>query len=218
MRRRGLGCGDETAGRRRWQVRPELASQQGRRGRPAPPREQAWGAEEVGGARSEEADRTDWTKRISARPGSCRQRHGEWARNRGRDGAGAGRTQSSPLTSHLPAPGSALAGARRRSRSAGPASSAAPFRVTPPVRARPGGYGSHRGPQPSAAAAPCASGACVLLASGGALPAELRGRGSEARFSAGVGRPFRSNIGFEALLALCWVCLLRLPPKRTLPS
>lgn len=61
------------------------------------------GRKRWGGARSEEADRTDWTKRISARPGSCRQRHGEWARNRGRDGAGAGRAQNSPLTSHLPA-------------------------------------------------------------------------------------------------------------------
>lgn len=49
MGRRSLGCGDETAGRRRWQVRPELPSQQGRWGRPAPTGERAWGAEEVGG-------------------------------------------------------------------------------------------------------------------------------------------------------------------------
>ena len=82
---------------------PSLQASKGGAGGPHPPRERAWGAEEVGGARSEEADRTDWTKRLSARPGSCRQRHGEWARNRGRDGAGAGRAQNSPLTSHLPA-------------------------------------------------------------------------------------------------------------------
>lgn len=51
MRRRGLGCGDETAGRRRWQVRPELASQQGRRGRPAPTARTGLGGGRGGGGR-----------------------------------------------------------------------------------------------------------------------------------------------------------------------
>ena len=196
MRRRGLGCGDETAGKRRWQVRAELASQQGRRGRPAPAARIGLGGGGGGGARSEEADRTDRanlgkTWLLSSAPRRVAKKPGK---GRGRGGEGA------EVSSHLPPPGSALAGARRRSRSAGPVSSAAPFRVTPPAHARPGGTG------PSAAHSE--RGGTVRRRSmrstrvWGRLPGEPRGLGSPAPFSAAVGRPFRSNISFEALLAL----------------
>lgn len=183
---------------------PSLQASRGGGGGPPPPRELAWGAEEMGGRGRRRL--TGPTERISARPGSCRQRHGERPRNRGRDGAGARRAQKSPLTSHLPARPSPGPGLLRGSLPGHAASARTPGRLRVPTRPT------------ASAAAPCAGGACVVPASGGALPGEPRGRGGLAPFSAAVGRPFRSSVGFEALLALYWVYLLRLPRKRTLPS
>lgn len=95
-----------------------------------------------------------------ARRGSRRQPHGERVRERVGDAAGSGWPQDSPLTSHCPAPS---LGASGRSRRPGPASSAAPFRVTRHGRARPGSYGGPRGPQPSEAEGR-AGGACAVAA------------------------------------------------------
>lgn len=100
-----------------------------------------------------------------------------------RQGPGRRRTLLSPPTARLgPAgtqrwscrPGPAVLVPPSWPRRPGPASSAAPFRVTSRVHALPGGYGSHRGPQPSAAAAQRASGACVVL---GGCCAGASGRG-----------------------------------------
>lgn len=195
---------------------PSLQASRGGGGGGHPPRELAWGAEEVGGRGRRRL--TGPTERISARPGSCRQRHGEWPRNRERDGEGTGqerggrRTLLSPPTSRLgprwgPAPVPQCWPRLLRGSLPGHAASAlTPGRLRVPTRPT------------ASAAAPCADGACVVYLSGGALQGEPRGRGSVAPFSAAVGRPFRSNIGFEALLALYWVCFLRLPRKCTLPS
>ena len=94
------GCGDETAGRRRWQ-------DQARACRPAGAVEEAriaTGTGLGGGVRMERRGRRRLTgPRISARPGSCRQPHGEWARDRGGNEAGTGSAQNPPLTSHRPA-------------------------------------------------------------------------------------------------------------------
>lgn len=96
-----------------------------------------------------------------ARPGSRRQPHGDRVWEREGNAAGTGSPQDPPLTSHRPAWPSL--GASGRSRRPGPASSAAPFRVTPRGRARPGFYGSPSGPQASVAEGR-ASGACVVAA------------------------------------------------------
>ena len=135
------GCGDETAGRRRWQ-------DQARACRPAGAVEEAriaTGTGLGGGVRMERRGRRRLTgPRISARPGSCRQPHGEWARDRGGNEAGTGEgTRQGPgrergrdrigaePSSHLPPPGSALAGTQRWSRRPGPAVLAPPPQQLP---------------------------------------------------------------------------------------
>lgn len=107
-----------------------------------------------------------------ARPGSRCQPRREWVRDRGGDGRRIRKAQNSPLTSHSPARPSL--GPSGRSRRPGPASSAAPFRVTQRAHALRGIYGSHRGPQ-AGAAEQRASGACVVPTGccvGGALQTE----------------------------------------------
>lgn len=115
-------------------VKPALAGQQGAvaEARTAAGRG-LWGAGlEWGGARPEEADPTERisdsnTWLLSSAPQRVDRGPGKgWSKDR----LGAGHP------SHLPPPGRALAGTQRRSRRPGPASSAAPFRVTPRAQAR----------------------------------------------------------------------------------
>lgn len=158
MWRRGLDLGMRQQVHAGSKARPKLADHQGCQRRPLGQRNGFRGAG-WGGAQSEEADRTG---RISESktwlPSSAPGTVGQGA---GRDAAGTGSPQDSPLTSHSPAWPSL--GASGRSRRPGPASSAAPFRVTRPGRARPSFYGGPRGPLSSVAEGR-ASGACVVAA------------------------------------------------------
>lgn len=128
------GHRDETTGRRRWQGQAS-ACRPARGGGRGPHRRRkglVGGRVRMGGARPEEADPTERisdsnTWLLSSAPQRVDRGPGKgWSKDR----LGAGHP------SHLPPPGRALAGTQRRSRRPGPASSAAPFRVTPRAQAR----------------------------------------------------------------------------------
>ena len=166
-----------------------MQASRGRGGGPHRHRNGLGGRGEDGEARSEEAD---WSENLSKTwlLSSAPRRVGKGpGRERGRDrggkeaGTGEGTRQGPDRRRTLLSPPTARLGPRWDTalvppswpRRPGPASSAAPFRVTSRVHARPGGYGSNRGPQPSAAAAPRVSGACVVpedCCAGGELPRE----------------------------------------------
>lgn len=124
---------------------------------------------------------------------------------KGRDRVGA------ELSSHLPPPGSALAGTQRPVPPSWPRLFRAPFRVTRRLHARPGTYGSHRGPRrawrnSALVEHACYRGGCMGRGSWGRAPGGARDRGHVAPLLAG-----RSPLLFTGSALL----ILPLPSQRS---